>query len=160
MALSIARDYHHGQLRKADGSPYINHIREVLGLLQNIAKVADDMILIAAVLHDSLEDTELTKVEIKQTFGGEVLFLVEQVTDNKSLSLDERRQTVISHLEHASDAVKLIKLADIISNANALPDWEEARLINYLAWIDVVALKCANVSRPLYAKYLSVRALH
>lgn len=158
LALTIARDFHHGQTRKADGSPYINHLREVLGLLQSVAKVTDDRILIASVLHDSLEDTDLTKSEIHQTFGDEVLILIEQVTDDKYKSLVERRQAVIIHLEHATDAVKLIKLADIISNANALPNWDETRLFSYLTWLDAVALKCSNASKPLYAKYLTVRA--
>ena len=158
LALTIARNFHHGQTRKADGSAYINHLREVLSLLQNVAKITDDSILIAGVLHDSLEDTDLTKLEIQQTFGDEVLTLIEQVTDNKSKSLIERRQAVITHLEHASDAVKLIKLADIISNANALPDWDEKRLVSYLTWLDAIALKCSDASQPLYAKYLTVRA--
>lgn len=160
LALTTARNFHHTQTRKADGSPYINHLREVLGLLQNVAKVTDDSILIAGVLHDSLEDTDLTKSEIQQTFGDEVLTLIEQVTDDKSKLLVERRQAVITHLEHASDAVKLIKLADIISNANALPDWDETRLASYLTWLDAIALKCSDVSQPLYTKYLTVRAQH
>lgn len=160
LALATARNFHHTQTRKSDGSPYINHLREVLGLLQNVVKVTDDSILIAGVLHDSLEDTDLTKLEIQQTFGDEVLTLIEQVTDDKSKLLVERRQAVITHLEHSSDAVKLIKLADIISNANALPDWDETRLVSYLTWLDAVALKCSDVSKPLYAKYLTVRAQH
>ena len=158
LALTIARNFHHAQTRKADGSPYINHLREVLGLLQSVAKVTDDRILIAGILHDSLEDTDLTKLEIQQTFGDEVLTLIEQLTDDKSKSLVERRQAVITHLEHASDEVKLIKLADTISNANALPDWDKTRLVSYLTWLDAIASKCSNVSKPLYAKYLSVRA--
>jgi (p)ppGpp synthase/HD superfamily hydrolase len=158
LALSIAHDYHQGQTRKADGSPYINHLREVLGLLQNVANVTDDRILIAGVLHDSLEDTDLKKSEIQQTFGVAVLALIDQLTDDKSKPLVERREAVIAHLEHASDAVKLIKLADITSNANALPNWDEARLVSYLTWLDAVALKCSKASKPLYAKYLTVRA--
>jgi len=160
LALTVARDYHHGQTRKADGSPYINHLREVLALLQTVAKVTDDTMLIAAVLHDSLEDTELTRAEIEHEFGIDVLAIIEQVTDDKSKSLAERREATLAHLEHASDAVKLIKLADIISNANALPKWDEARLTSYLAWLDAIALKCSNVSKSLYAQYLDIRAQH
>lgn len=158
LALTTARNFHHGQTRKADGSAYITHLREVLGLLQNVAKITDDSILIASVLHDSLEDTDLTKLEIEQTFGNGVLTLIEQVTDDKSKPLAERREAVITHLEHASDAVRLIKLADIISNANTLPNWDETRLFSYLTWLDTVALKCSDVSKPLYDKYLTVRA--
>lgn len=158
LAHTIARNFHNGQTRKADGLPYINHLREVLGLLQNVANVTDDRILIAGLLHDSLEDTDLKKSEIQQTFGVAVLALIEQVTDDKSKPLVERREAVITHLEHVSDAVKLIKLADITSNANALPNWDEARLVSYLTWLDAVALKCSTASKPLYAKYLSVRA--
>ncbi|MEZ7276420.1 HD domain-containing protein [Pseudoalteromonas sp. 68 DY56-GL68] len=68
-SLWLAAQYHAQQQRKSDGSPYINHLIEVVDMLVNIAHVQDENELCAAALHDSLEDTEITKEQIANEFG-------------------------------------------------------------------------------------------
>lgn len=139
-AISFAAKKHSAQMRKgADKQPYINHPLEVLNLLANVGKIEDYNILIAAVLHDTIEDTETTKEEITGLFGAEVCEMVLEVTDDKSLPKAERKQLQIEHSPHLSDGAKFIKLGDKISNIRDVsenpPDgWSKERRIEYIEW--------------------------
>ncbi len=116
-AVSFAAKKHIAQKRKGnDAAPYINHPLEVANLLANVGKVEDYDVLIAAVLHDTIEDTETTKEEITELFGSNVCGMVLEVTDDKSLPKSERKQKQIEHAPHLSHGAKLIKLGDKISN--------------------------------------------
>jgi GTP diphosphokinase / guanosine-3',5'-bis(diphosphate) 3'-diphosphatase len=139
-AASFAARKHVGQRRKGnDAAPYINHPLEVANLLANIGKVEDFDVLIAAVLHDTVEDTETTAEEIAEKFGGTVCGYVLEVTDDKSLPKAERKQKQIEHAPHLSHGAKLVKLADKISNIRDVlespPDgWDKERRIEYVNW--------------------------
>ena len=139
-AASFAAKRHSGQKRKgADGEPYINHPLEVANLLANVGKVEDTDVLIAALLHDTIEDTGTTKEEIAQKFGENVSGMVLEVTDDKSLPKAERKQMQIEHAPHLSPGAKLIKLGDKISNIadiinNPPHDWTSERKREYIAW--------------------------
>ncbi|WP_213608081.1 HD domain-containing protein [Pseudoalteromonas sp.] len=126
-SLRLAAQYHAQQQRKSDGSPYINHLIEVVDMLVNIAHVQDENELCAAALHDSLEDTEITKEQIANEFGICVLEMVQALTDDKSLSLTARRASMLEQLPTKATSVQRIKLADICSNASAIPcGWSRA----------------------------------
>src|SRR3712207_4851286 len=85
-ALHFAADRHRDQRRKgAEASPYINHPIEVAEVLARVGGVRDLVTLQAAILHDTLEDTETTAEELAAAFGPEVLRVVEEVTDDKKL---------------------------------------------------------------------------
>ncbi len=84
----------------ADGEPYINHPLEVANLLANVGKIEDYDVLIAAVLHDTIEDTDTTEEEIAEMFGETVCGYVAEVTDDKSLPKARRKELQIEHAPH------------------------------------------------------------
>ncbi len=156
-ALSIASIAHKDQKRKGDGgAPYINHLIEVAYLLSEYAQINDCRVLEAAILHDVLEDTAIQKETLLEEFGQVVLFYIESVTDDKTLSLSERREAQLRHISAASMEVKLIKLADHCSNVASIPpDWDRARVVEYLEWSYQVASKCFVANENLEKIYVS-----
>lgn len=154
-AASFAAKKHRGQKRKgAVEEPYINHPLEVANLLANVGKVEDYDILIAAVLHDTIEDTETTKEEIAELFGTKVSEMVLEVTDDKSLPKAERKQKQIEHAPHLSTGAKHIKLADKSSNIRDVtenpPDfWSNERRLEYILWGEKVIAGVRGVNENL-----------
>jgi len=151
-AISFAAKKHTDQKRKgADNHPYINHPLEVLNLLTNVGGVEDFDVLIAAVLHDTIEDTETTREEITGLFGAAVCGMVLELTDDKSLPKAERKRLQIEHAPHISLGARQIKLCDKISNIGDIlenpPDgWSEKRRREYVEWGEnvVAGLRGAN----------------
>ena len=139
-AASFAAKKHTGQTRKGDDAqPYINHPLEVANILANIGKVEDAEVLIAAILHDTVEDTKTTAEEITDLFGETVCGYVLEVTDDKSLPKQTRKQLQVEHAPHLSDGAKLIKLGDKISNItdvmnNPPNGWSKERRHEYINW--------------------------
>ncbi len=154
-AASFAAKKHKLQKRKGDdGEPYINHPLEVVNLLANVGKVEDYDILTAAILHDTVEDTDATKEEITELFGATVSDYVMEVTDDKSLPKQERKQKQIEHAPHLSTGAKQIKLADKISNItdvtnNPPHDWSQERKIEYVNWGEKVVAGLRGVNADL-----------
>ena len=134
-----ARQHRHQRRKGADETPYINHPIELLDLLHNQAGVTDPVVLVSALLHDTIEDTDTTLAEIESTFGPEVAGVVDEVSDDKSLPKAERKQLQIDHAAHLSDRAKLIKLADKTSNLRDIAlsppqGWSQERLAAYCDW--------------------------
>ena len=154
-AASFAAKKHRGQKRKgAIEEPYINHPLEVANLLANVGKVEDYDILIAAILHDTIEDTETTKEEIAGLFGTRVSEMVLEVTDDKSLPKAERKQKQIEHAPHLSIGAKHIKLGDKSSNIRDVtenpPDfWSDERRLEYILWGEKVIAGVRGVNENL-----------
>jgi len=152
-AARFAATKHVKQKRKGnDGAPYINHPLEVANLLANVGKIEDYDVLIAAILHDTVEDTETTREEIAEKFGENVAKMVLEVTDDKSLPKAERKQKQIEHAPHLSIGAKQIKLGDKISNIRDVvenpPDgWSGQRRREYVEWGEkvVAGLRGANM---------------
>ena len=116
-ALAFAANKHKNQRRKdADASPYINHPIALANLLLNETGVEDQRVLTAAVLHDTIEDTDTTELELVRHFGKDVTDFVFEVTDDKTLPKAERKRLQIEHAAHISRRAKLVKLADKICN--------------------------------------------
>ena len=116
-ALEFAARKHRDQRRKdEEASPYINHPISVALLLAEIGGVTDTDILAAAILHDTLEDTDTKPEELEAAFGLRIRKLVEEVTDDKTLPKDARKRRQIEHAEHLSADAILIKLGDKIAN--------------------------------------------
>ena len=139
-AVAFAADKHRNQRRKdADASPYINHPIALANVLANEGGVDDATVLCAAVLHDTIEDTETTADEIRALFGPQVAAVVLEVTDDKSLEKQVRKQRQVEHAPHISTEAKLVKLADKISNlrdilASPPADWSAERKQTYFEW--------------------------
>jgi (p)ppGpp synthase/HD superfamily hydrolase len=143
-ALDFAARKHRDQRRKdVAASPYINHPIEVAELLARVAGIDDVVTLQAAILHDTIEDTEATPAELETEFGSEVRRVVEDVTDDKRLPKAERKRLQIEHAPHLSPRARLIKLADKIANIRAVTqtppaEWSIERRREYLAWSENV----------------------
>ncbi|NJM98968.1 MAG: bifunctional (p)ppGpp synthetase/guanosine-3',5'-bis(diphosphate) 3'-pyrophosphohydrolase [Phormidesmis sp. RL_2_1] len=139
-ALSFAAYKHRHQRRKdAAKTPYINHPIAVANILLNEADITDEAVLIAALLHDTVEDTDTTFDEIEQYFGRVIRNIVDEVSDDKSLPKAARKQAQIDHAAGLSDRAKLVKLADKIANlrdtrTSPPEDWPTARIDEYLEW--------------------------
>lgn len=143
-ALQFAAQKHAGQRRKnRASSPYINHPIEVAEHLANIGGIEDEDVLIAALLHDTVEDTETTFDEIEGLFGSRVAQLVQECTDDKNLPKAERRRLQILYAPQKSPEAKCIKIADKISNLLSIltdppPDWDGERKREYFLWAEKV----------------------
>jgi guanosine-3',5'-bis(diphosphate) 3'-pyrophosphohydrolase len=151
MAASFAAEKHRDQRRKdAEASPYINHPIALANVLANEGHVIDPDVLCAALLHDTIEDTETTADELRMIFGDAVTGIVLEVTDDKSLPKAERKRLQIEHAAHASPKAKLVKLADKICNLRDIlssppADWSVARKREYFDWSAEVVVGVRDV---------------
>lgn len=139
-AIAFAAHKHRDQRRKdSAASPYINHPIALANLLANEGGIDDERVLIAAILHDTIEDTETTEQELVREFGQEIAGVVMEVTDDKALPKAERKRLQVEHAATISRRAKLVKLADKICNlrdiASSPPaDWTLARKQEYFDW--------------------------
>lgn len=118
-ALAFASIAHDGQLRKYSGEPYIVHPIEVMKIVMTVDH--DDAMLSAALLHDVVEDTEVTIEEIEQAFGPDIADLVSDLTDVSRPADGNRKARKTLDREHSATAsarAQTIKLADLISNSS------------------------------------------
>jgi GTP diphosphokinase / guanosine-3',5'-bis(diphosphate) 3'-diphosphatase len=154
-ALAFAADRHRRQRRKdADATPYINHPIAVATVLAVEGDVADQATLLCAILHDTVEDTDSTFLELEQRFGHEVADLVRELTDDKSLEKSERKRLQIEHATQSSPRAKLVKIADKICNVRDLTlspprGWPVERRREYLSWSGEVVDGCRGVNPKL-----------
>jgi guanosine-3',5'-bis(diphosphate) 3'-pyrophosphohydrolase len=154
-ACAFAAHKHRDQRRKgADASPYINHPIAVANVLANEAGISDPTILAAALLHDTIEDTDTSAQELEAQFGHEISSIVGEVTDDKSLPKQERKRLQIEHAPSLSQSAKLVKLADKICNVRDMirsppVDWSHARRIEYFVWAKKVVDEIRDVSSSL-----------
>lgn len=146
---------HVGQRRKgADQEPYVNHVAEVARLLAEATNGQDPVLIVAGLLHDTVEDTDTTYEKLKAEFGQEVANLVLEVTDDKSLPKDVRKRLQVETVGKKSDRAKMLKLADMTSNLCAIinnppTDWSLKRRIGYFEWAAQVAEGCRGVNGAL-----------
>jgi len=163
-AADAAAQWHVHQRRKgAAKEPYINHLLEVATLVAEATEGTDPNLVIAALLHDAIEDCEVPHKLIAETFGADVADLVAEVTDDKTLEKAERKKRQVTTAHEKTDRAKLLKLADKTSNLRALvsspaPDWSVHRRIEYIDWAREVAHGLRGVS-PLLEKQFDVAAL-
>jgi len=143
-AIQFAASRHLHQRRKgADRRPYINHPLDVMELLWTVGEVRDAWTLAAAVLHDTIEDTETLPEELEAQFGPEVRDLVLEVSDDKTRIKKERKRLQIEGASGLSHAAQLIRISDKCCNirdiAESPPaDWPVAWQLNYLDWAEQV----------------------
>lgn len=163
-AAAFAADKHRNQRRKdADASPYINHPIALANVLVNEGGVEDMTVLCAAVLHDTVEDTETTVEELQAHFGPKVASVVMEVTDDKSLDKATRKQNQVDHAPHISSEAKLVKLADKICNlrdilASPPAGWSPQRKQDYFDWASKVVTGVRGVHPRLEAVFDAILA--
>ena len=154
-AVMFSAEKHKAQRRKGeDGSPYINHPIEVAERLWTVGGVRDISVIVAAILHDTVEDTDTTLTEIEGQFGPVVQSLVAEVTDDKSLPKPERKRLQIEHAPTLSKGAQQIKLADKISNINDVAfappaHWPHQRRVDYLTWAENVVDGLRGCNKPM-----------
>lgn len=165
-AVAFAADKHRTQRRKdADASPYINHPIALANVLANEGGVTDVVVLSAAVLHDTIEDTNTTAEELTAIFGPKITATVLDVTDDKTLDKHVRKQRQIEHAPHISKEAKLVKLADKICNlrdilASPPADWSPERKQGYFDWAAKVVAGVRGVHPKLEAVFDGLLARH
>ena len=139
-ALAFAAHKHRDQRRKDPAaSPYINHPIALADVLVNEGGVTDVEVLCAALLHDTVEDTDTTPQEIEHAFGARVARIVAEVTDDQALSKAERKRLQVERAAGLSSEAKLVKLADKICNLRDVAErapasWDLARRREYFDW--------------------------
>ncbi len=158
-AAAFAADKHRRQRRKdAEATPYINHPLALATILAREGGVADAEVIAAALLHDTVEDTETTPAEIAARFGAGVAEIVAEVTDDKALPKQERKARQVTHAAQASPGAKLVKLADKIANLRDLAvsppaDWDHARKAGYVRWAGEVVAGLRGTNPALEAAF-------
>jgi len=139
-ALAFAAHKHRDQRRKdAEASPYINHPIALAEVLAGEGGVAEVEVLAAALLHDTIEDTDTRIEELERAFGARIAGMVMEVTDDKNLPKAERKRLQIVHAAGISPGAKLVKLADKICNLRDVADrppaqWGLERRREYFEW--------------------------
>lgn len=164
-AFHYAAECHSDQRRKdIKTTPYINHPIEVANFLAKHG-VVDRDVIIGAVLHDVIEDTNGTAEEISQKFGESVKLIVEECSDNKSLGKVRRKRIQVSHAKHISPEAKLVKLADKYSNVsgllnNAPSEWTKEIVIGYVYWSMAVCRNLFGVLESVDADLIGLFKKH
>lgn len=158
-AADTAARWHAGQRRKgAAQEPYINHLLEVAHLVAEATGGTDPALVIAALLHDAIEDCDIAEEVIAAQFGADVAALVVAVTDDKSLKKEVRKQLQVDRAAGKPARVKLLKLADKTSNLRAMAasppaNWPVARRLDYVAWARAVAAGLRGTNAWLEAAF-------
>lgn len=163
-SVAFAADKHRNQRRKdAAASPYINHPIALARVLAIEGGVTNPDVLCAAILHDTVEDTETTFEELEHKFGAKIAGIVREVTDDKLLDKHVRKQLQIDHAAALSTEAKLVKLADKISNlrdivASPPHDWPAERKREYFEWARNVAAGLRTTNARLEGAFDAIYA--
>lgn len=158
-AAETAAGWHVAQRRKGDAQePYINHLLEVARLVGDATGGRDPDLVIAALLHDAIEDCEVAPATIEEAFGPDVRALVQAVTDDKALPKATRKQLQIDHAPGKPRRAKILKLADKTSNLRAMAasppaNWSTERRLEYVAWARAVVAGIRGTHAELEALF-------
>jgi guanosine-3',5'-bis(diphosphate) 3'-pyrophosphohydrolase len=115
-AVSFAARAHRHQLRKDGHTPYAGHVFRVCLIVRHIFGITDPKALMAAALHDTIEDTTTDFDDLEERFGREVAELAAALCKDTRLPEKEREEAYIAQLVRAPWQVKVCKLADIFDN--------------------------------------------
>ena len=139
-AAHFAARHHAAQRRKgAAAEPYVNHVLEVADSIARVLTEPDTNLVIAGLLHDVVEDADVTKEELAEQFGSDVANLVMEVTDDKKLKKEERKRLQVVNAPKKSVRAQVIKLADKVSNVRSIlasppAGWDVERKRDYFEW--------------------------
>ena len=164
-AAAFAADRHREQRRKgADESPYINHPFAVASALCDEGGVTDAELLAAAILHDTIEDTDTTEKELRLQFGARIAGIVAEVTDDKNLSKVERKRIQLDNAAQVSKDAQQIKIADKLCNlrdilASPPVNWPLFRKHQYFEWAKAVVDQVRDANPRLAAQFDMTYAL-
>jgi GTP diphosphokinase / guanosine-3',5'-bis(diphosphate) 3'-diphosphatase len=154
-ALDFAARRHAAQRRKgAKAEPYINHLAEVALLLAEASDGGDPALVMAGLLHDTIEDTGTTREELSSAFGEDVAALVGEVTDDRRLDRETRKALQVQTAGHKSRRARMIKIADKTSNLRSVAEsppvtWTAGRKAQYIEWSRKVVEACGETNARL-----------
>jgi (p)ppGpp synthase/HD superfamily hydrolase len=163
-AARFAAEKHAQQKRKgAMGEPYFNHLLEVAELAAASSNELDVELIMAAFLHDTVEDTNVTLRELEQNFGSEVAGLVAEMTDDKSLPKEQRKSLQVQNAHNKSPRAQTLKVADKISNLRAIltsppVGWSTARKREYAEWANQVVSRLSAPNPVLKKEFDKIYA--
>jgi guanosine-3',5'-bis(diphosphate) 3'-pyrophosphohydrolase len=155
-AAVFAAEQHQYQRRNGyDRLPYVNHLLKVTEALFRIGGVREADILVAAVLHDILEDTSLSHSDLAGRFGKKAADIVQELTDDMRLPYMERKRLQWLHAPYLSDPAKMIRLTDKACNIRDIMDypldWEPERKLDYIQSAEKVVERLQGINEPLEA---------
>ena len=155
----MAARWHVDQRRKGVAAePYINHLLEVASLVTEATGGTDTDVVIAALLHDTIEDQGVTTETLATQFGQRVANVISEVSDDKTLPKEERKRLQVEGAPHKSREAKLIKLADKTSNLRSIAispaaDWSVERRLEYVDWTKAVVAGLRGTSAWLEGQF-------
>ena len=161
-AARFAAEKHASQKRKGQAAePYINHLIEVAELVAASSPALDTNLVVAAFLHDTIEDTGVTAQELERRFGSDVAALVLEATDDKSLPEETRKALQVENAPYKSERAQTLKLADKISNLRSLlvsppANWTQERKREYCEWARQVVSGFTSPNRLLMVEFEKV----
>lgn len=117
-ALSIAASSHKDQKRKHDGSPYIVHPVMVAYILEQHG--FSEIVVAAGLVHDVLEDSDISEQELRKELGSEIVDIVTAVSENTELPWEDRKEQYVSDVVSSGESVWAVSVADKIHNASNL----------------------------------------
>lgn len=132
--LDFATAAHEEQVRKYTGEPYIAHPIEVMRIVRTVEPY-DEAMLAAALLHDTVEDTDVTIEDIRQQFGDDIADLVDDLTDVSKPEDGNRVARKAMDREHSAQAsprAQTIKIADLISNSKSIIEHDRGFAKTYM----------------------------
>lgn len=154
-AMDFAAEKHRLQTRKnKDRTPYISHPLGVAYYLIHYGEVSDSAVIIGAILHDTVEDTQTTFDEIENKFGIEVASYVREMTDEKTLASAERKRLQVIDASKKSKGAAQISLADKLYNVldllhNPPEGWSRIRIERYYQWTQAVIDRLPEANEKL-----------
>ncbi|MFN7087212.1 MAG: HD domain-containing protein [Burkholderiales bacterium] len=164
-AVAFAAHKHRDQRRKnKEASPYINHPIQLATVLWEEGRVRDATVIAAALLHDTLEDTETSWQELRGEFGEEIADIVLEVTDTPWIKKELRKRLQVARARHSSAKARLVKLADKICNlrdiaAHPPAGWSLERKRQYFDWAKEVVDRLRGTHAGLEQKFDEAYAL-
>ncbi len=158
-AADFAARKHAGQTRKGEArEPYVNHLAEVAYLLSSMTQEPDAGLIAVGWLHDTVEDTATTDAELRAEFGDTIADVVREVTDDKSLEKQRRKELQVINTPGKSRSARLLKLADKTSNLRSIVTsppihWPRERMLAYVEWSEQVVSSCLSLDERLAAEF-------
>lgn len=163
-AARFAAERHAAQRRKGQSAePYVNHLLEVAELLARTAEDLDTNLIVAALLHDTIEDVGVTREELAARFGEDVAALVAEVTDDKSLPKERRKALQIENAPHKSPRAQALSAADKTTNVRSIAtsppaNWSFERRVEYVRWARQVVGRYKDLNGRLAQEFEQVSA--
>lgn len=163
-AARFAAERHAAQRRKGHtAEPYVNHLLEVAELLARMMDELDTNLIVAALLHDTIEDVDVTRAEIAERFGEDVASLVAEVSDDKSQPKEIRKAQQIEKAAAKSPRAQALSAADKIANVRSIAssppaNWSFERRVEYVRWARQVVGRYGHLSGRLAGEFQRVSA--